>query len=1066
MARAKEDKGIRLYKLTKDLSTLFLPVIRYRGKKYANNGRVKLDHISEENISATVFGSMSYKVSIDLKMKEEGAVRIGCTCPFFRQGIACKHIWATLVVAEKYFLKNQTRQLTSDSKQISALDLFAPGIWPDGEKVPWKPVQDFVLRYKVRLANDTIFVSGYEQYIKKDGNPGRKKKLKPNIVLDTHLPRQDRLILPFLLTLTKESSYGYPFYSYGDPFKDIQVGTSDAYTLLPLLAETGRCKVIDDKGNVVANPLKTVPNAEKAKFILTTQEEGAKKEIGLSPYIVINQEKHALKDLTFINSSPAFIIHGERLYEVEGPSYGMIKKLSHQKIIKSQKKELPHLVKQAIETKRITHLDLPEKNLPEVREDIDPFGGLVLEIKKNKIEANAFIQYDSLRIKVSEREELLFDEGNWVLIKRNKDLEARILGHIYRAGFTESPVQDVFYTDLERAQKALSFLEKKGFILEAQDGKQFRTGAIRSVNISSGIDWFDMNAEVSFGSETVPLPQVVAAYLNGKNTIRLGSGGVGILPSKWLERHRRMLEFAKRKKDERGNPVLRFPSSHALMIESLLEEQKEAQVDETFKRLRKRLNSFKGIKPVTAPHSFKGKLRQYQKDGLGWFDFLRNLGFGGILADDMGLGKTVQVLAWLDRLRQNGRKGLSLIVAPTSLVFNWQAEAKKFTPELKISSYVGSERKRVLDDLEGTDIILTTYGIVRRDIRQLLDHEFFYCILDESQYIKNPDSMTAKACRLLKARHKLCLTGTPIENHLGELWSQMEFLNPGILGSKSRYMANYAKPASEGDKEAVSHLKRLVRPFILRRTKEEVAKELPDKMETIVRCTMTKEQMELYSQVRNHYRSSIMQAVEKKGMNRSKMKVLEGLLRLRQAANHPALLGATDCPSGKFEQLLELLSEAMDSGHKVLIFSQFTKMLKLIKDELIKRNMTFEYLDGRTPQAKRKERVKKFQEDDNIRAFLISLKAGGFGLNLTAADYVFIVDPWWNPAVEVQAIDRTHRIGQTKKVVTYRLITKDSVEEKVLDLQEKKREIVGSILSGSKNLLKDLTPKDLEVLFS
>ncbi len=1062
-----EKNGIELSRLTRDLGTLFLPIIRYRGKKYAKEGRVQLLHISDNFIKSRIRGSVFYKVSIDLGEKEKGAVRIGCTCPFFRQGIPCKHIWATIVAAENYFKENQSAIQGQGPASLEIHEIFHPQQWSPGISKSWKPVQEFVLKYELEINNEIVLVTAFEQYVKKDGRPGRTRKIQARTLNSNELPKQDRLILPFLLAAAQDASFAYnslAYDGYRNNFKEIPLSPENAATLLPLLAETGRCVVKGPGMKVWADPL--VPSeGVKAKFTITTEPDESNGRFKLIPQILVDNHRVPAQEVLIVNSAPVMMIYQEHLFELAGPSYKWIQKIMDKGLPYADKRHIPELVKHALKASRIDHLELPEDFAPETIQDILPTAGLRLKADKDGLRAKPFFLYGPIRVDITSEEKVLLDEPNWRLIKRHEDAERKLLARIKKGGFIQDPEGEL-HMDYDTALEVLPELEKSGVLLEAEDGKSFKTGTVKRLFISSGIDWFDMDIEISFGQETVPLPNVIAAYLKGQRTIRLKSGGRGILPTKWLEKHRRLLELANKGQTKEGKEVLRFPSSHALMVENLLADAAESKTDRNFKKLQERIKSFQGIKPLKAPPGFRGKLRPYQEEALGWFDFLHKLGLNGILADDMGLGKTVQVLAWLQKIKRRKDFKPNLIVAPTSLVFNWQAEAEKFTPRLKMMVYIGQDRQEQINDFSHADVVLTTYGIIRRDIASLVQQEFNYLILDESQYIKNPDSLTAKACRLIKARHKLCLTGTPIENHLGELWSQMEFLNPGILGSKDQYMERFAKPAASGHQEVLDTLKKIVAPFILRRTKEEVAKELPDKIESIVRCTMTKEQIELYNQVRDHYRASIMQAVASKGIKRTKMMVLEGLLRLRQAANHPALLGAHDCPSGKFQQLIELLSESIDGGHKVLIFSQFTKMLGLIRDELKRRGISFEYLDGRTPQAKREERVRNFQEDESIRAFLISLRAGGFGLNLTAADYVFIVDPWWNPAVELQAIDRTHRIGQTKKVVTYRLISKDSVEEKVLSLQEKKQKIVYSILSGSRDLLTNLTPQDLEILFS
>jgi SNF2 family DNA or RNA helicase len=373
------------------------------------------------------------------------------------------------------------------------------------------------------------------------------------------------------------------------------------------------------------------------------------------------------------------------------------------------------------------------------------------------------------------------------------------------------------------------------------------------------------------------------------------------------------------------------------------------------------------------------------------------------------------------------------------------------------------ERTKLRKRFPKADVILTTYGTIRRDILQLKEVKFDYVVLDEAQAIKNPGSQVAKACRLLQGRHRLALSGTPIENRLGDLWSIFEFLNPGMLGRANAFRV---QTSEIGDDESRALLSRALKPFILRRTKREVAKELPDKIEQTIVCQLGKEQSQLYSDLRDHYRGTLLGMVKKQGMAKTKIHVLEALLRLRQAACHPGLLDPArkEDSSAKLDALLLHLNELLAEGHKALVFSQFTSMLAIVREHLDRKGIVYEYLDGQTRD--RKSRVERFQTDPECGVFLISLKAGGLGLNLTAADYVFLLDPWWNPAVEMQAIDRAHRIGQTRQVFAYRLICHNTVEEKIAELQGRKKELADAILQADNQLIQDLTSEDLELLLS
>jgi SNF2 family DNA or RNA helicase len=480
-------------------------------------------------------------------------------------------------------------------------------------------------------------------------------------------------------------------------------------------------------------------------------------------------------------------------------------------------------------------------------------------------------------------------------------------------------------------------------------------------------------------------------------------------------------------------------------------------------------------------------------------EFLRDSGFGGCLADDMGLGKTVQVLALLDARRHRRRRDeaqpsvaqSSLVVVPRSVLWNWRDEAARFTPRLRVTLYAGPERKA---EFKGADLVLTTYGTLHRDIVKLQKIPFDYVVLDEAQAVKNPRTGRAKAVRLLQARHRLALSGTPIENHLGELWSLFEFLNPGMLGNASAFQklaggngvssppaaggAGVSRAGTEGASpaaaaealraanEGASLVARAVRPFVLRRTKKQVAPELPERSEQTIFCELKGKQLRRYRELRDHYRASLMQKVEQVGLGRSKIHVLEALLRLRQAACHPALIDPAFREDGaaKVEALIPRLVEIVEEGNKALVFSQFTRFLALVREQLDQAGIVYEYLDGRT--RKRGDKVTRFQEDPACPLFLISLKAGGLGLNLTSAGYVFLLDPWWNPAVEAQAIDRAHRIGQTRHVFAYRLIARDTVEERILELQDAKRDLAASIITEDKSLMQKLRPEDLEILLS
>jgi SNF2 family DNA or RNA helicase len=552
------------------------------------------------------------------------------------------------------------------------------------------------------------------------------------------------------------------------------------------------------------------------------------------------------------------------------------------------------------------------------------------------------------------------------------------------------------------------------------------------------------------------------------------------MPEEWLQKYGLFTSLGVASGDH-----LRFKPTQAGILDALLAVQPEITCDEAFARVREEWHNFRGIEAIAAPRGFVGTLREYQREGLGWFEFLQRFGFGGCLADDMGLGKTVQVLALLESRRSEGTNpdnklktskqrgpdhsksgtGVSLVVVPRSLVFNWQQEAARFTPGLRLLTHTGMDRKKSTEHFQDYHLIITTYGTLRRDAVQFQNAEFDFVILDEAQAIKNSRTEAAKAARLLKGKHRLALSGTPIENHLGELWSLFEFLNPGMLGAASVFQLS-TSGAKAPDAETRALLARALRPFLLRRTKQQVAKELPEKLEQTIYCEMEGAQRKQYDELRDYYRASLLEQVERIGIKRAKIQILEALLRLRQTACHPSLVtgGSGDEPSAKLDVLMPQLSEVIEEGHKALVFSQFTSFLAIVRRRLDLAGIDYEYLDGKT--RRRDLAVERFQNDPKCKLFLISLKAGGQGLNLTAAEYVFLLDPWWNPAVEAQAIDRAHRIGQARRVFAYRLITRDTVEEKVLALQATKRELADAIINADNSLIRNITGEDLMLLLS
>lgn len=650
-------------------------------------------------------------------------------------------------------------------------------------------------------------------------------------------------------------------------------------------------------------------------------------------------------------------------------------------------------------------------------------------------------------------------------VKRNIDVETqhvRILkewGLNMRNGKIQMPKSQAFGwlqgNAIALSENGISVRQNTG------DTKRYFLGySSLDISIQEGRDWFDINAKVKFGEFEIPFIQLRNYILNRKKEFLLPNGEIAVIPEWWFTKYSEFFSFTENGHDD---DQLTLRMHHLALVQELKEENLATAV---ISRKLENLRDFSQIEPVDPPVHFEGILRPYQKTGYDWLNFLKQYRFGGCLADDMGLGKTVQTLALLQSEKEAGASRPSILIMPTSLLYNWQLEAKKFTPELRVMLYTGTNREKDTTQFDNFDLILTSYGIIRLDIEMMEHYRFNYVILDESQAIKNPSSIITKAVRRLNSSHRLVLTGTPIENNTLDLWSQMSFVNPGLLGSQAFFRDEFQIPIEKrGDEEKTKRLYNLIKPFILRRLKSQVATDLPEKVESIQYCDMSDEQEKTYEEAKAYYRNLILQSIDSEGISKSQLVVLQGLTKLRQLANHPVMVDPEYAHnSGKFEDVLYKLQTVMSEDHKILIFSQYIKHLDLFRHYLDEKGITYAYLDGATRD--RQEQVESFQNNPDIKIFLISLKAGGLGLNLTAADYVFILDPWWNPAIEAQAVDRAHRIGQDRTVFTYKFITKNSVEEKILALQRSKKQLADDLISNEEGFIKSLSREDVLNLLS
>ncbi len=587
---------------------------------------------------------------------------------------------------------------------------------------------------------------------------------------------------------------------------------------------------------------------------------------------------------------------------------------------------------------------------------------------------------------------------------------------------------------------------------------------IPQMRVSSGVDWLDLQMSFDSGGVAVSEDELRACLSQGRHLVKLQDGSYAPVAT---EQVREILDRLSEMYVAQGKGG-KLPLSQAGRVKDLMKLVATQSVSDDTQQLFGKLEDIGQVESIPKPRNLKATLRPYQQQGFSWLVFLRNIHAGGILADDMGLGKTVQTIALLLWAKTKSKKSINLVVAPTSVVPNWKREIEKFAPTLSALVWQGPDRHQHAQKAADVDVIITSYALLRRDEEFLQSLELNYAILDEAQHIKNPLSATARAAKRLNAEHRLALSGTPIENRLSEIWSIFDFVSPGLLGSLPEFEEKYARPVERGDVQAISRLRSTIHPFVMRRTKSEVAKDLPEKIEQEIIVPLAEQQAKLYEQILRQVRESVLSEIDKQGVASSQIQILAALTRLRQVACDPRLLkiegNFDDDESGKLNALKEILQEAVAGGHRVLVFSQFVEMLKLIREALEGDKISYLYLDGSTKD--RQALVDRFNVDEGVSVFLISLKAGGTGLNLTGADTVVHFDPWWNPAVEDQATDRAHRIGQQKVVTVYRLVAKGTVEEKILKLSGKKRELMSNVLSAEGSPLKGLSRDDVVDLFS
>ena len=1043
--------------------------IRKKGQELYSNNLIRIFHSQNESIKAYTLDQNTFNPSLEwVQLKSYQAIKTKCDCRRYKLTEYCSHLWALLLASEneqfpilgnsldviEFISSFEDDSLESEKEQGVVIESDILQNLSNAIEVESKEIQlqssidqnkERTLRF--RLNSELDMQKGF---LRVDFIiDGKSIQLTESILND--FKSTDRAILEILRRLSSLQSKTYwsrKKIRGKNSFCEIPIESIDI--LLPSIVEKGLYDNDENKLEYNFN--------EKLICHNRLDHESSWKFI---PYFMLYKTKVDIENISLIQNNPLAIFEGKLIkvdfrglnafvtefkkgrtsFKKENLSAEDIKTLVH-KFPNLTKIELPEEIK--IKTKKIK---------PAVRMSIDISSG----VKGTILWAQFTTAFDDEWHSPLSPQSLTSKDLRKI---RQKDEVAEQKIYQKISDVLKLQVNNQDFTRKVKIQTdnfnlTVESLIEIGIEVYAKN-KKVSIPRVSNISLKTEDDWFEVKSKLEFAEESLYTPQILTLAKSNQNLIELKDGTLGLLPEQWLRKHLHLEYLAEHKDDK-----FLIAKDHTLYLD-LLFEKKLLQTDKPqYSELISQLKSIKESPHVDVPSSFKATLRDYQQEGVNWLSFLDRLGLGGCLADEMGLGKTVQILAHLERLRVKNRRR-HLIIVPKSLVYNWKNEAHKFCPEMKVLTYEGTkdQRKKILES--EFDLLICTYGIIRNDIHDLDETFFDTVVLDEAQHIKNGQSITAKSVMLLNSKQRFIATGTPVENSLAELFSLFKFLSPKIFGTKKITRENLI----DGNESVVTNILKGLRPLILRRLKKDVLKELPEKSESILTVQLGPEQRKIYQDLKEHYRSKLMDKVEKFGIKKSKIHILEALLRLRQAACHPGLINPNykNSSSAKLDALMEKLNIIRQTKEKVLVFSQFTQFLKLLETRLNDESIEYCYLDGQTNN--REKVVEEFKSSSKKVVFLISLKAGGYGLNLTEANYCFLLDPWWNPAVEGQAIDRMHRIGQFKKVFAYKLLSENTIEEKIIALQDKKKKLMDDILYSNETVLKDIDSSDLTFLFS
>lgn len=1101
------------------LKDLLGSTIYSRAVSYYENNRVINSYSEAGKIHAVVRGSGENRYKVEVEFNKDGSLKEAlCSCPY---PFYCKHIGAVLL---KFIEDKEFYPEIRENKLNFSLKKRTNGLKKPDEIIPLKDSGEFdtyILeellsvipektkgrdankynkpKYKLIFTIENkwqgLFYNDYSemyspwilkpalQYIKKNGNPGRIDNYTPSKLTEP-VTEEEEILLSILKQDTKASAIFDYYIDYfigtyqtnqaaQDHTKSKTLESNHPKEKLQLFIKyfgpPYKVSFVEIEKTVLRFTFYSLRGNEPLfKPVLDFYDKKGNR-VSLSPPMDISPLSVAF---FLIDEEEGIILYkkGNSLYRKFMSKFlSLERKYNYSGILKLNsfiKENVPGLI----------FLDFPVRQIRIIYIQPDPI--LELETIYQGIEIKLMFRYKDRVITpdLNAKSLILNSENDEIIIaKRDSDYEQRCMTFLYNYLYNDIKQRQEKYGKqnstaitiaeninqflIERGEKLLS----EGFELRRK-GKKIRSASNLIFRADWNTDWLDIKTE--FQDENGE-----AVHFNPGLDVLDGSflkkGDSYFLLSKSdIEKLKNLNEHGKKKKDH-----VEVSKYNLAIIDEIYNDLKNKE-DEKLIRIKKiieGLKRFNGIGNANVPEQFNGRLRKYQKAGLNWLYFLNRYNLNGILADDMGLGKTVQALVLLLVLKREKKLKNALIVAPVSTLSNWIMEIKRFTPTFSTYMHHGSSRLKDTDSISKADITVTSYHTLRNDIKIFKEYQFTYLILDEAQIAKNPSSKIYKSVNLLNAEHKLSLTGTPVENSIVDLWSQMNFLNPGMLGTLNEFKVKFSKPIEHENSrlklEKSELLKKMIFPFILRRKKQNVLKELPPKEEIILYATMENKQRKAYDEIREHYRNRVKNKINADGVNRSAIVILEALLKLRQAAILPAMAADrySDTPSCKLDLLKIKVQELLSENHKALIFSQFLGSLAAIREWVEKLNVGYAYLDGSSKN--RAEEIRSFQENDAKRLFIISLRAGGLGINLTASDYVILFDPWWNPAVENQAVDRSHRIGQINRVTIYKMITKGTIEEKILKLQEKKTRIADEIITSEKAFFKSLKKDEILNLF-